>query len=174
MITHQITSTHDPLWSEIVQTYTAAFPSVERRDIPLLVDLLDGKSGFCSFAFSDEGVYIGFMHFWEFPSFIYLEHFAIAPEARQKGYGGGAIRWLLDRVADTPLLLEVELPIDDDTRRRISFYERHGLHLLDTPYLQPPYRETDEELPLRLMCTKGQLPDDAVHTLRTKVYGCSE
>ena len=39
-----------------------------------------------------------------------------------------------------PMVLEVELPEDALTRRRIGFYERHGLVFNSYPYLQPPMR----------------------------------
>lgn len=174
MIPKRITTPTDPLWTQILETYTSAFPAVERRDVRLLPALLEGKSGFRSFALCHEEEYVGFMHFWEFSTFSYLEHFAIDSAIRQKGYGSRAISWLLEHLGDSPLLLEVEPPVDDLTRRRITFYERHGLHLLDTPYVQPPYRDTDEELPMLLMSTQEQLPDDGIRTLRRSVYGCTD
>ncbi len=171
----RITDPNDPLWAHILETYTTAFPSVERRDVGLLPDLLGDDSDFRSYAFCDGEHYIGFMHFWEFPTFHYLEHFAIISSTRRKGYGSRALQWLLDQLPkDTPLILEVELPEDELTRRRVAFYKRHGLYLLDTPYIQPPYRETDEEVPLRLMCTSEHLPEDAIRTLRSSVYGCTD
>jgi hypothetical protein len=53
------------------------------------------------------------------------------------------------------LLLDVEEPTGahaEDDRRRIAFYERCGLSLLDVPgYAPPEHGETGETVPLLLM-----------------------
>jgi hypothetical protein len=72
-----------------------------------------------------------------------------------------------------PVALEVELPTDALTRRRVGFYERNGFVLHgDFEYLQPPYKPGDDELPLKLM-THGEcgLPLDAVAAIiKREVY----
>ena len=49
------------------------------------------------------------------------------------------------------LLLEVELPEEELSRRRIGFYERCGFTLHPYEYLQPPYHAEGEPFPLRIM-----------------------
>ena len=38
------------------------------------------------------------------------------------------------------VVIEVELHEDEMARRRIGFYERHRMTLIDKEYLQPPYQ----------------------------------
>lgn len=60
---------------------------------------------------------------WEIEDFLYIEHFAVKEEYRNGGYGGMLLDALLAE-KKRPMVLEVELPEDALTRRRIGFYER--------------------------------------------------
>ncbi len=98
---------------------------------------------------------------WEIDDFLYIEHFAVKEEYRNGGYGGRLLDAFLEEKGK-PMVLEVELPEDDMTRRRIGFYERHGLVFNDYPYLQPPMRKGQGMLPLRFM-TKPTAVDEATY-----------
>lgn len=54
-------------------------------------------------------------------------------------------------LCDTPVVLEVEIPAEEMSKRRIGFYERLGYVLDDHVYYQPPYRRGEEFLEMRLM-----------------------
>lgn len=59
---------------------------------------------------------------------------------------------LQERMGGKPVVLEVEMPEDEMSRRRIGFYARQGFLLWeDHDYMQPPYRAGDAPLPMRLM-----------------------
>ena len=79
-----------------------------------------------------------------------LRHFAIDPTLRNGGYGSRVMQHLLAQL-DRPLVLEVEVPEDELTRRRVAFYERQGFRICDKDYVQPPYRTGGASLPLYLM-----------------------
>ncbi len=55
-----------------------------------------------------------------------------------------------------PVVLEVEMPTDALSKRRIGFYERLGFVLDHHTYFQPPYRSGEAFLEMRLM-TYGEL-----------------
>lgn len=55
------------------------------------------------------------------------------------------------RIINAPIVLEVELPNDEMSIRRIGFYERVNYKLWKNEYSQPPYRKGDEYLPMHLM-----------------------
>jgi GNAT superfamily N-acetyltransferase len=95
---------------------------------------------------------------------VFVRYLAIDPSRRNQGLGEALVSLLRDRVraeGGCALLLDVEEPIGPhaaDDRRRISFYERCGLSLLDVPgYAPPEHGETGEIVPLLLM---GQVLDD--------------
>lgn len=160
-----------------VALLTEAFPPEERRDLDVWRRLSAGNSIFHHLQIldvEDDGEQmVGLLTYWDFGRFVYAEHFATLPEARGKGIGASALAMLTD-LSGKAILLEVELPEDDLTRRRVEFYRRNGFKLLDTPYIQPPYARGGEELPLRLML-KGELPsetsiDDVIATVHREVY----
>lgn len=141
----------DPVLDCVERTYTESFPEAERRDFALVRQLIAEEPAFQLRALYREQDYVGLLTSWQFEGFRYVEHFAIDPSARNGGIGGAALRHFLTLQAD-PVVLEVELPEDDLTRRRIQFYERQGFQLDSQRYIQPPYRPGGASLELRLMC----------------------
>lgn len=94
----------------------------------------------------------------------FVRYLAIDPARRNQGLGAALIDRLRDHLTGSGvavMLLDVEQPIGahaQDDRRRIAFYERCGLSLLDVPDYEPPeHGETGEIVPLLLM---GQVLDD--------------
>ena len=86
--------------------YTGAFPPEERRDWQQVQGLLAGEAPFwLKAAYADEGL-VGFITGWDFPDFIYMEHFATAPSARNKGYGAVIFREILSS-CERPHVIEV-------------------------------------------------------------------
>ena len=140
----------DPVWHLIEKTYTESFPEVERRDFPLVRNLVKDESRFIVYALSREDRYVGFITAWLFDGYTYVEHFAIDPEFRNGGIGAEAMKQF-QLFCATPVVLEVEMPVDGISRRRIGFYERLGFKLDNHVYHQPPYRAGGEWLEMRLM-----------------------
>ena len=157
--------------------YTEAFPSCERRDLGNWRMLAaNALAPFTVWGLYAEAQFVGLISFWQFDGFIYVEHFAIL--ATQRGSGCGRQTMLLLREAhpSVPIVLEVEPPTDETTQRRIAFYERCGFALSPLPYVQPPYRHTDQAFPLRLMTTNATFltkhVEEVVQTIHQHVYGC--
>lgn len=151
--------------------YTGAFPPEERRDWQQVQGLLAGEAPFwLKAAYADEGL-VGFITGWDFPDFIYMEHFATAPSARNKGYGAVIFREILSS-CERPHVIEVERPDNEMAMRRIGFYERLGLKISDRDYLQPPYAEGGSPVPMFIMTDKGYEKRWA-EEIRRKVYSAT-
>lgn len=106
---------------------------------------------------------------WALDSVLFIEHLAVDPNLRSGGLGGR----LLDEVlasTDKTVFLEVEPPSDMWSRRRIGFYERHGLCLNDYPYVQLPLREDQSPKPLLVMSSGAPLDSEAFERMRTEIY----
>ena len=170
-------STADSQYAFVERLWLDAFPEAERRDMDAQRANTDTNPLFhCLLAETDNGQPVGFLTCWDFGTFCYGEHFATAPALRNHGYGGRIIRAVLQRAA-RPFVLEVEMPEDELSRRRVGFYERNGLTLWqEIPYLQPAYRAAGGCLPMYLMATHDLRPQkDAAHVISTihrYVYGC--
>lgn len=118
----------------------------------------------------------GFVIFREFDQFSFIEHFAIFPEYRGRETGSQVLQQLKN--TSLPLLLEVEPPADETSRRRIGFYQRNGFHVLDLPYFQPPYHPGHSPIPMLLMSNKPKWVKEklklTVHSIHQTVYGVGE
>lgn len=153
-----------------------AFPSCERRDDWQQRKYTDEKELFHCLLIRDIETPIGLITYWQFKDFIYIEHFAINENLRNKGYGQQAMKLFL-KEASIPVVLEVEMPRvkGDITHRRIAFYRRQGFKLRRMPYKQPPYRITDKWLPMKIMSSgKGKwekIAETVRNTIYSEVYG---
>lgn len=129
---------------------TTAFPPEEHRELPLQREYTDNNARFQNNIILDNEVPIGCISYWDFDDFYYIEHFAISPDFRNGGYGKKVLEYINEHIAH-PIVLEVELPENEMSKRRIGFYERIGYELIKEEYFQPPYRKQDSNLPMFLM-----------------------
>lgn len=158
-----------PLHAFGEQVLTDSFPAEER---PAIVDLRARENP--SFHFDiilEEKTPIGILTHWDFPSFTYIEHFAIVAEMRNKQLGGK----VLDQFIPTRpcVVLEAEYPQNELARRRLNFYQRHGFILTSYPYTQPAYSPELESVPLHILTTQAFNAEqfEAIkNTLYTEVY----
>ena len=161
------------------ELYESAFPADERRSTEEWMRYAQEKENFHVYPFFDVNAHelCGFISFWEFEDFTYVEHFAVKEPYRGQGTGQmvfGIFLSLYD-ARSLPVILEVEPPTDDLTRRRIWFYERCGMELLPYDYTQPPYSPQQQPLPLRLMCSNRRITEEQVkhfvQCIHEQVYG---
>ena len=137
--------------SFIKRVYEESFPYDERREFDEIKRFIREKPEFKMTAIYAEETLVGFLSFWEWEHFIYVEYFAVDSKWRGSGYGADALKYFLSRTSK-PVVLEVEKPEDDFSRRRIGFYERLGFKLWPGHrYIQPPYSEKKKPLELLLM-----------------------
>ena len=146
----------------------AAFMAAPERDMDALV------------AVDREGGVAGFLTYWRFPAFHYVEHLAVRREARGAGTGAALVKALAARCGGR-ILLEVERPelMDseeeaDTARRRIGFYRRLGLRPHpEVRYVQPPYAPGLPGVELMLMTSglTGAPEKGDVERLIREVYG---
>ena len=171
---HIIKNQASPHWDSLVRIYHESFPIDEQRPVESIVHLIEHDERFVAYTLTnDKDHLIGLLTTWEFTNFIYIEHFAINPEVRSRGYGSETMSYFI-KGQEKPIVLEAEPPTDDITRRRIRFYERQGLTLYDFPYQQPAYTEDSHPVELRLMGTLDTQTTPLTlvsKTLHREVYG---
>lgn len=159
--------------TEAESLYLDAFPPEERRPWSSIVAPASQAGPRLIFVADGGHTFAGFVTLWDFGTFVYIEHFAIAPSIRGRGTGARVLARLADMVG-RPFVLEAE-PVADDNpmaARRIGFYQRNGFSLLDHDYVQPPYQSGLPSVPLRLMSTDPTIDAAAVErTLHSEVYG---
>lgn len=154
--------------------YEASFPPEERRPWGT-IETPQSAAGPCLLIISDKGEAAGFLTVWNFATFIYVEHFAVAPDRRGAGVGAAALS-ALRHMYGLPVVLEAEPPSDTNpmAARRLAFYRRNGFEVIDEHYVQPPYAENLPAVPLFLMASGAVPPAHLVaETLHGEVYGVS-
>lgn len=161
-----------------------SFPPEEYRQLDELREYTDRTGNFHNNIIFDDDLPVGFITYWDFDRFYYVEHFATNPALRNGGYGRRTLEYLCNHL-QLPVVLEVERPAEDTegmaedmARRRISFYQRQGFVLWEKDYYQPPYKPGDDFLPMYLMVHGNLDPEkdyeDIRHKLHTVVYGIKE
>lgn len=127
-----------------------AFPPEEYRELKELREYTDHTDNFYNNIIFDNDIPVGFITYWDFNTFYYVEHFAINPALRNGGYGKKTLDYLCKEL-NRPIVLEVEMPLEEMAKRRINFYQRQGFVLWEKEYKQPPYKPGDGFLPMYLM-----------------------
>ena len=147
-----------------------SFPETEVRSKEDQLALIENEK-YHMYAIEDEdGTVGGVIAAWELADdFLYIEHFATLPEKRNHGFGGKMLDLFLHWKGKN-VVLEVEVPEDTLTRRRIGFYERHGFVWNDYPYMQPPMRKGQEPLPLRLMTKPAEISLETYERYRSAIH----
>ncbi len=175
---HRITSCDDALLPELIEVFEASFPESERRPLHWFKELVETESRFYCIAYSDHSSSLtpnsslkALLCYWHFGAFIYIEYLATNPSERNGGMGTRLMQEFLASVG-APVVLEVEPPESELTRRRVGFYERLEFRLLPDDYVQPSYGVVPG-LPLRLMIRGEQsIPtSEIISTIHREVYG---
>lgn len=160
-----------------IELYTEAFPEDERRDWKSNSDaenfIKEHKEMSSLLVFDDNSCFIGFLNYWLLPDrcSFYCEHFAIDKRMRDKGVGAELFDKFRKMSSDR-IILEVEPPADDTSRRRIDMYRRNGMALhSDIEYIQPSYNTDKEPVRLVIMASAGMDPKPLINPLKELVYG---
>lgn len=126
-----------------------SFPYDEIRSFEAQEKLLEHKN-YKILTLEENNDLLGFLAIWYFADFIFLEHFAISPNHRNKGLGNKILQEL-QNYSSKKIILEVEHPTTDISIKRIDFYKRCGFNLFDFDYIMPAYSKNHKDVPLMIM-----------------------
>lgn len=160
---------NDTTFDEVFALMEASFPVCEIRTYARQRALLDLPHYRLIVEKDASGRTIAFLACWEFPLFRFVEHIAVDQNIR----GGGIGKKLMEdyiKQSDKPVLLEVEPPSGVLEQRRVAFYKRLGFHLHSYPYVQPPLREGQADLPLLIMTYPRLLQKQEFQLFREILY----
>ncbi len=149
------------------QKMEAYFIYDERRDYASSCNVFNHKE-FTFYAIEEKNQNIGFISVWECKEFTYIEHFAIDTAYRKRGYGGKAIDMILNRYPF--VILEIELPEDEMKKKRLHFYEKHGFVQNHFFYVQPPYHENGNSIPMMILSYPHEIQDEK--SVIQELYAC--
>jgi ribosomal protein S18 acetylase RimI-like enzyme len=134
----------------IKSLYETAFPPDERCDFDELLQLFVSENDMHVKTVFLDGELLGFIIYWAFEHFVFVENFAVNEKFRGHGHGAGIFTDFLKNAAHT-VVLEVEPPDNPVAIKRIQFYERLGMTLHHFPYMQPPYGTGKNPVKMQIM-----------------------
>ena len=157
----RITTPAHPLYAEAIGLYEMSFPPHEQRESASQEEILSHPAYHFT-AMCDGGALIGEALYWDIGEARYMEHLCVAPAARNRRYG----QQILEALRDRPLILEIDPPVDDISRRRRGFYERCGFVENPYPHVHPPYHKGNTGHELIVMSCPGMLTPDEYEAFR--------
>ncbi len=166
----RINSSKEEQAEELISLYLEAFPETQRHTKEDFENLLDNNRLFnCNAVLMNDSL-VGFFHYWDFDSFLFLEHIAIEPPLRGHKLGEKVIN-LIRTFNEKPMVIEVE-PADNTEfgARRIEFYRRLGFEIVPHDYLQPPYQKGDEYIPLEMMSDNHEFATENFEQIKSTIY----
>ena len=138
-----------PEFEGIWALYERSFPGFEKRNLADQKRAMEQAADYAVDLILEEGAVQGFVMYWQHQDFLYLEHFAVLEQARNKGYGSRVLEAL--KAKGSRIVLEIDPPEDEISLRRKGFYERCGFVANDYNYIHIPYKKEQTWYPLVLM-----------------------
>ena len=140
-------------FNQVYEIYQEAFPDVERR--PREEQMRVFADPRYHLRIWEEEKVMAFLGYWEFNSFLFLEHLAVRRDCRGNGCGRKLMEECIQegKQKGKALILEIE-PASEEapvTVRREKFYHRLGFFTNYFPYEQQPYREGDQPISLWIL-----------------------
>lgn len=157
----RLTSLTDPLYGKAIELYNEAFPDEERRPAHEQAHVMTKEDYHFEVILADRDL-VGIMLRWECGDLIFLEHFAILPDLRGRGYGAEALELLKSR--GKAILLEIEPPVDTMTERRYGFYRRCGFVMNPYHHIQAKYYVGAPDLELKVLSYPRTLTPEEYRT----------
>lgn len=170
MNTQRIRSCSHPDWAELWQMYEASFPAGERRTLQGQAAVIDHEKYFLEEWLNERGEFVGFTASWIYERFRYLEHFAVDPLRRNSGYGKQILTEWMNRPGPT-ILLEIDPPTDELSRRRQGFYQRLGFHENPFDHSHPSYQDGTGRVPLIVFSYPDTIDTDLYNEFVQKQVG---
>lgn len=157
--------------------YLESFPLTERRSFENIQACMQGEH--CKVvAYHMDGVVIGFLIFWEYEEFIYIEFFATNPQMRNSGNGSFILRDFVEEHGSKPLILEIDEMSDDISKRRCGFYMREGFVLNPFVHRPPAYNDPNVNLDMHIMTFRNEITEEQykdfnhllIHEIMSNLY----
>lgn len=160
----RITSAENPMYHSAMELYRQSFPRHEQRQETFQQKIMSHADYHFSLIY-DETLFVGCILYWETAEFLYVEHFFISPDLRNRKYGQRALEEL--KKQNKTIILEIDPVADDISQRRKGFYERVGFRANPFPHVHPPYHEGNHGHELIVMSCPEEIPESMYQRFNT-------
>ena len=153
--------------------YQTSFPPNEIRPLQDTLEMIRSNDDYRLFVSTAAGRVNGFMLVYVLDTFLLLDYMAVRKDARGSGIGSAMLGYLR-KSHNVPIILEVELPVDKASKRRVAFYRRHGARIMTDKYVLPSYVGENETM-LLMAISHVPVPNSAllqiIRIIYQNVYG---
>ncbi len=159
-----------PFLAKVFSLYESSFPEEERRSFSQLQKCFS-KSNYRLEAFFQSDIFVGFVEYWLFDTFVFIEHISVSEENRGKTIGKSIMKKIL--WMNYPVFLEIELLTNDVSIRRFNFYKSLNFKKTDIQYFQPSYATGKKSLEMLLLACHCEVDVDVkecVEKIHAVVY----
>ena len=150
------------IFDTAMKLYEKSFPKYEQRSYDAQQRAMYDEQFHFDLIY-DDGEFIGEVLYWDTDSFIYIEHFCVLPEKRNRKYGERTLSML--QGCNKTIILEIDPPKDEISVRR------RGLN--DYEHFAAAYTRGGSDFELKIMTYRGkmskELYDDFYEFLCAKV-----
>lgn len=150
----RIKSTEDIYWGKAWKIYNNSFPLFERRTLKDQVDVMKNNNFYCTGIINYNSI-IGILFYWELDKYIYIEHFAIDKEHRGRNYGSSVLKKF--EKTNKAIILEIDPPVDEISKRRLDFYNKLGFKLNDYEHCHESFRKNHKPYFMKVLSYKNTL-----------------
>lgn len=151
-----------PLYKAFKDLYACSFPVFEQRTEEQQRMAFDNPN-YHLLAYEANEILVGFISYWEFNDYLYIEHFAINAQIRRKGYGSDILRNFI-RSTGKIVLLEIDPITDSVSEARLRFYKKCGFYENTYPHKHPSYRAEYQPHPLVVLTTQRTISEQEYQT----------
>ncbi len=156
-------------FDEIFDLMKISFPENEYRTYENQKRLLEKNEYKIITKKNENGNVVAFLSLWSAPEFDFIEHLAVSPLCRGGGIGSEIMKKLLNNT-NKSVILEIEIPCDEISIKRLRFYEKLGFKLNEYEYHQLPLRKNALPLQLNLMSYPEKLSQEQFESIKNYIH----
>lgn len=156
-------------FKEVFNLMQESFPEVEYRTYENQKKLLKNPNYELLEFRDDFGKLMAFMAVWNLPTFKFIEHLAVSKECRGMGIGSKIMREFIEK-SNSKIILEIEIPKDEITTKRLRFYEKLGFNMNEFEYTQLPLREKAPIIPMAILSYPEKLSREEFLNIRNILH----
>ncbi len=160
----RLTSAEGETYEKGMKLYEVSFPKHEQREEASQKAIMSDADYHFDCIYEGDDM-VGIILCWETESFIYIEHFCISPEMRNKQLGQKALEYLASQT-DKKIILEIDPPVRNIAIMRKEFYERCGYKRNPFPHEHPAYHEENEPHRLVIMSYPAILKQEEYNSFK--------
>ena len=126
----RISDIHHPRFGEVWHLYQNSFPLCEQRTLDHQITAFKADR-FHLDVYLDGETLVGFIGYWDFDDYLYIEHYAINSDLRGGGWGSRILE-ALQKTAGKTIILEIDEVVDEISTGGCGFINDSALSSIPT------------------------------------------